>query len=142
MLGWGVIKAFLSIKKWTMFTVSLFIYKTRSERWFCLKPIFGPYPGPFPISKSAANHRKLKFRFPYISSEIFSHTSFSKFYGPRNPNITSGFAQKNFLLKFSNFQSLQRKVVQSSEKWKKIVEIFFGQKLMRCSDFSSQKRRK
>ena len=78
--GGGVIKVFLSIKKWTMFTVSLFMYKTRSERWFCSKPIFGPYPGPFPNSKSAANHRKLKFRFPYTSSETFSHTTFSMFF--------------------------------------------------------------
>ena len=98
-LGWGVIKAFLSIKKWPMFTVSLFMYKTRSAQWFCSKPIFGPYPGPFPISKSAVNHRKLKFRFPYISSEIFSHTSFLCCFWTRNPNITQVFAQK-FLCKF------------------------------------------
>ena len=48
-------EGFLSIKKWNMFTVFLFTYKTMSERWFCSKPIFGPSPRPFPISKSAVN---------------------------------------------------------------------------------------
>ena len=61
MVGWGAI---LSIKKWTMFRVFHFMYKTRFERWFRSKSIFGPYPGTFPFKKSVENNRKLKFSFP------------------------------------------------------------------------------
>ena len=134
-VGWGISRHFWILESGPC-SQSHFMYRTRSERWFCSKSFFGPYPRPFPISKSAVNHRRWKSLFPYISSEIFSHTSFCMFFGTRNPNIALVFAQKFFYI-FFHFSLLS--TPSQGLEFKNVSRNFFGQKPMRSSDSSAQK---